>query len=106
MSVDERRLLDLALRNDLSTFIHRTYQTAAPAQTFHPNWHIEAMALASATVFRRKRQEIADYSPAAESQVDLSVRRVSRLGTRTCSYGSNRVRELFRKSREQATRVP
>jgi len=44
MSVDERRLLDLALRNDLSTFIHRTYQTVAPAQTFHPNWHIEAMA--------------------------------------------------------------
>jgi predicted phage terminase large subunit-like protein len=44
MRIDERRLLDSALRNDFSTFIHRTYQTIVPAQKFHPNWHIEAMA--------------------------------------------------------------
>jgi hypothetical protein len=44
MSVDERRLLNLALRNDLSTFIHRAFQSVAPAQSFHPNWHIEARA--------------------------------------------------------------
>ena len=101
MSFDDRRLLDLALRNDLSSFIHRTYQTVAPAQTFHPNWPSRRW-LGPATVFRRKHQEVADYSPAAESQIDLSVGRVSRLGTRTYSYGSNRVCELFRKSSEQA----
>jgi hypothetical protein len=44
MSADERRLLDLTLRNDLMTFIHRTFQTVAPAHSFHYNWHIEAMA--------------------------------------------------------------
>jgi predicted phage terminase large subunit-like protein len=44
MSADERRLLDLALRNDLMTFIHRTFQTVAPAHSFLYNWHIEAMA--------------------------------------------------------------
>src|SRR5262249_33503286 len=44
MSIDKRKLLNLALRNDLATFIQRTYQTIVPAQGFHPNWHIEAMA--------------------------------------------------------------
>ena len=44
MSFDEWRLLNLALRNDLTSFIHRAFQSVAPAQSFHPNWHIEAMA--------------------------------------------------------------
>jgi len=44
MSEDERQLIRLMLRNDLSTFIHRTFQTVAPAQSYIHNWHIEAMA--------------------------------------------------------------
>jgi predicted phage terminase large subunit-like protein len=44
MSADERQLIRLMLRNDLSTFIHRTFQTVAPAQPYLHNWHIEAMA--------------------------------------------------------------
>ena len=40
----ERRLLDLALRQHLPTFIHRTFQTVAPGQSYLPNWHIEAIA--------------------------------------------------------------
>ena len=40
----DRRLLDLGLRNDLFTFIHRAFQTVAPAQQFLANWHIEAIA--------------------------------------------------------------
>jgi hypothetical protein len=39
-----RRLLEMKLRSDLSTFIHRAFQTVAPAQTFLYNWHIDAMA--------------------------------------------------------------
>lgn len=42
--IDLRRLLEMKLRSDLSTFIHRTFQTVAPAQTFLHNWHIDAMA--------------------------------------------------------------
>ena len=40
----ERRLLDLALRQHMPTFIHRTFQTVATGQPYLPNWHIEAIA--------------------------------------------------------------
>jgi hypothetical protein len=40
----DREVLDLALRTDLATFIHRTFQTVAPAQLYRHNWHIEAIA--------------------------------------------------------------
>ena len=36
--------LDTVLRNDLPAFIHKSFQTLAPAQTYHDNWHIQAMA--------------------------------------------------------------
>ena len=44
MSTLERELIRLKTRNDLSTFIHRTFQTVAPAQPSLHNWHIDAMA--------------------------------------------------------------
>jgi len=44
MSAVDRQLIRLKLRTDLSTFIHRTFQTVAPAQPYLHNWHIEAMA--------------------------------------------------------------
>src|SRR5688572_14705584 len=44
MRQSEHDLLALSLRNDLGTFIHRTFQTVAPGQRFLPNWHIEAIA--------------------------------------------------------------
>ncbi|MDO8432186.1 MAG: hypothetical protein Q7S58_07215, partial [Candidatus Binatus sp.] len=44
MSAEERLLIKYRLRNDLSTFIHRTFLTVAPAQPYLRNWHIDAMA--------------------------------------------------------------
>jgi predicted phage terminase large subunit-like protein len=44
MSALERRLLELKLRNDLTTFIHRSFQTVAPAQRYQHNWHLETVA--------------------------------------------------------------
>jgi predicted phage terminase large subunit-like protein len=44
MSALERRLLELKLRNDLMTFIHRTFHTIASAQRYQHNWHLEAVA--------------------------------------------------------------
>jgi predicted phage terminase large subunit-like protein len=41
---DQKRLLHLKLRLDLTTFIHRSFKTVAPAQNYQRNWHIEAMA--------------------------------------------------------------
>jgi predicted phage terminase large subunit-like protein len=44
MSALERRLLELKLRSDLMTFIHRTFHTIASAQRYQHNWHLEAVA--------------------------------------------------------------
>jgi len=44
ISGDERRLLNAGLREDLATFIQRSFQTVTPAQPYHHNWHIEAIA--------------------------------------------------------------
>jgi predicted phage terminase large subunit-like protein len=44
MSALERRLLELELRSDLMTFIHRVFHTIAPAQSYQHNWHLEAVA--------------------------------------------------------------
>jgi len=41
---DQKRYLQLKLRHDLAKFIHRSFQTVAPAQTYQRNWHIDAMA--------------------------------------------------------------
>ena len=41
--VSDRRLLDLALRNDLILFICRTFQTVVSGSPYLHNWHIEAM---------------------------------------------------------------
>src|ERR1039457_6402524 len=55
MSFDfDRALLDTFLRDDLSKFIHRSFQTVSPGQTFEGNWHIDAMAWALQQCFEGK----------------------------------------------------
>src|SRR5260370_25235023 len=44
MSGLEGEVIGLKVRNDLATFIHRTFQTVAPAEPYRHNWHIGAMA--------------------------------------------------------------
>lgn len=44
MSTLRRQVVDEVLRRDLVTFIHRTMQTVAAAQSYAHNWHIEAIA--------------------------------------------------------------
>ncbi len=44
MSVFDRDLLNAALREDLASFIHRSFQTVAPAQDYQDNWHVSAIA--------------------------------------------------------------
>jgi predicted phage terminase large subunit-like protein len=44
MSISDRRLLEVALRSDLASFIQRAFQTVAPAADYQHNWHIDAIA--------------------------------------------------------------
>lgn len=42
---DSRRaVLHAALRNDIPTFTHRTFQTVAPGKPYRHNWHVEVLA--------------------------------------------------------------
>jgi hypothetical protein len=38
------RLLEAVCRNDFASFLQKCYHTLSPAATFHPNWHILAVA--------------------------------------------------------------
>jgi len=40
----EQRILAALLREDLSSFIHKTFHTVAPARCYLHNWHIDAIA--------------------------------------------------------------
>jgi len=44
MSLPLKQLLELKLRSDLATFIHRAFQSLSPGQRYLHNWHIEAIA--------------------------------------------------------------
>ena len=44
MTESDRAILDVVLRNDLTAFTQRCFQTVVPGQRFLPNWHIEAIA--------------------------------------------------------------
>ena len=39
----DKALLEAALRNDLTAFTQRCFQTVVPGQQFLPNWHIDAI---------------------------------------------------------------
>jgi hypothetical protein len=44
------QMLDMQLRNDFGSFLHRCFQTVNPGAPFHHNWHIEAIAAKRAGV--------------------------------------------------------
>ncbi len=41
--MNKKTLLHAAIRNDLTSFIQKTFQTVSPGADFLPNWHIEAI---------------------------------------------------------------
>ena len=44
MNEFNRHDLEAVLRNDLASFIQRSFQTIVPAADYQDNWHIEAIA--------------------------------------------------------------
>ena len=43
MKSHDRALIEAILRNDLTAFTQRCFQTIVPGQTFLPNWHVQAI---------------------------------------------------------------
>jgi hypothetical protein len=98
MSALERQLIRLRLRTDLSTFIHRTFQTVAPAQPYLYNWHIDAMAWHLEQMRDRRHQTPGDYASTSPRKIHLRFGRVSGVGFGSGSVKADHLRQLFRES--------
>jgi len=54
MNADPRAVLDAVLRRDLRRFIHRSFQTLAPGESYQPAWYIDAIACQLERCYRRE----------------------------------------------------
>lgn len=58
-----RRILNMFLKYDLTSFIERTFQTVAPGEPYLHNWHIEAIAWHLERCFRREIKRLVITMP-------------------------------------------
>ena len=70
----EARALEALLRTDFRPFVHKTFSTLAPGQTYVPNWHIEAIAYQLERVRRGEiRRLIINMPPRSLKSIMASV---------------------------------
>lgn len=74
MTHSDQAILDAALRNDFSTFLHRCMLTLNPGMPFLPNWHIDAIAYQLERVRRGEvRRLIINLPPRYLKSLTVSV---------------------------------
>jgi len=72
--LDERRLLEAALRRDFVAFLHKVFCSLSPGQAFVPGWHIEAIAHRLEQVRRGEiRRLIINLPPRSLKSIAASV---------------------------------
>ena len=70
----DARALEALLRSDFRPFVHKTFSTLAPGQTYIPNWHIEAIACQLERVRRGEiRRLIINMPPRSLKSIMASV---------------------------------
>jgi predicted phage terminase large subunit-like protein len=70
----DSRLLQAVLRNDFKAFIHKVFVTLAPAQTYIPTWHLDAIAWQLERVRRGEiRRLIINMPPRSLKSIVASV---------------------------------
>jgi hypothetical protein len=101
------RRLRSVLRNDLSSFVRKTFGTVSPGETFLPNWHIQAITYQLELVLvGRKRRLIINQPPRSLKSITVSVGFVAWLLGRdpslriiVASYSAEFATELHRQFR-------
>lgn len=74
MIPDDRSLVDALLRNDLTAFTQRCFQTVVPGQQFLSNWHVEAITFQLERCLRREiRRLIVTLPPRNLKSICASV---------------------------------
>jgi len=73
-SAARRRIADELIRNDFVAFVRRVFETVAPGESLHLNWHIEAMAYRLELVMKGKsRRELINLPPRSLKSIIVSV---------------------------------
>ena len=70
---DPRRLLQIALRRDLSSFYRKCFATVSPGDRYSHSWHIDAMAHALQGLFGENRNLIITVPPRSGKSLLASV---------------------------------
>ncbi len=82
--MSDHDVLTQLLRQDLSSFIQKTFQTVSPADVYRHNWHIDAIAWALQQCLEGKiRRLIITLPPRSLKSIAVSV-----AFPPTCSAGS------------------
>ena len=72
--ISDVRTLQALLRNDLRAFLHKTFATLSPGQTYVPNWHLDAIAWRLEQVRHGKlRRLIINMPPRSLKSIAASV---------------------------------
>jgi hypothetical protein len=62
-AIPDRALLRQALRQDLPSFIHRSFQLVSPGAPFRHNWHLDAIAWHLRQCFERRVRRLVITMP-------------------------------------------
>jgi hypothetical protein len=70
----DTRLFEALLRNDFRAFLHKTFETLSPGQTYIMTWHVDAIASRLVRVRRGKsRRLIINMPPRSLKSIAASV---------------------------------
>lgn len=74
MTMNDKQVVNAALRDYLSLFIQRTFKTVSPADQYLHNWHIDALAHVLTLVAQRKiKRLIVTMPPRHMKSISISV---------------------------------
>lgn len=62
-SIDHKLVLDYVLKDDLSAFVEKVFQTVSPGDRYRHNWHIDAITYELTKVYRGKSRRLIITQP-------------------------------------------
>ena len=78
----QRALVDECMRQDLISFVRKTFETIVPGEKLHLNWHIRSHRVCLGPGSFRSNKKIDHYCSTPSSEIDYDLSRVPRLRPR------------------------
>ena len=99
MNLQTRTFLNEALRLDLTTFIHRSFQTVGGGRRYRHNWHVEAIAYHLEQCFFGNTKRLLITLPPQSPEIHQRLGGIPRMGPRARSIQARLVRKLLGRAR-------